>query len=139
MGEYANLTPLEVRALRERSIDRMEHAAYAAWLSAFIAVVVLLIIGADTGDWRELAPFFGSAAATILLGYTVYQRRQWPAMILALNWVGGIVARWVETGRPPGIITTAVFGFFIIRGMLASFDYAELRKDHPDAVPEPAV
>ena len=139
MGEYAQLTSHQVRDLRERCIDRMEHAAYAAWLGGAIAGAGFLIIGADTGEWGAVAPYLGSVVATLLLGYAVYQRRQWPAMILALNWVGGIAARWIDTGRPPNLIGSAFFGFFIIRGMLASFDYAELRKDHADAVPEPTV
>ena len=56
-----------------------------------------------------------------------------------LNWWGGFVARWVTNGRPTNLIGTFIFGFFIIRGMLAAIDYAELRKDHPDLVPPATV
>jgi hypothetical protein len=132
MTEAKALAPREIKERRERAIDQMEHAAWAAGISASIALVLLLTLAIETGAWAEVAPYLTSVGATYFLAYAVYQRRQWPAVVMLLNWVGGVVARWVQQGYPSNIFLTALFGYFIVRGVMGALRYAELKELYPE-------
>lgn len=129
MGEYAGLRPREVYEVRDRAVRRINRAGWLSVVSTTGYLITLLATGFQGEDWGSVAPYIAATSTNYFLAYAIFQRRQWPAVILLLNFVAGALWRAVSTGVYAGLVVSVLFGYPIALGVLGALDYAELLKE----------
>ena len=139
MGEYAGLSTREVHALYDRSVTRIYRAGWISVISTTLQLLSLITFGVDNGQWGALLPLIVTASLNYLLAYEIFQRKQWPAIALLLNFVIGATLRALQLDSYAGLVISALFAYPLALGALGAIDYAELLKDHEALVPDTAV
>ena len=116
-------------------VDQARDRLYYAWLGALLAgaisIVLLLWVAIDTGEWSLAAPFLGMAALTIGLGYGTLRGSQLAAGAQLVNFVAGMILRWLETGRPGPLLIIGILAYVYVQGFRGAMDLAELRQNEP--------
>jgi len=123
-------TPLDQRErheLREQAIWRTRVAAYAAFASATLALVMFGFIGFDTGDWRIVLPYLVGAVLTCGFGAAIYFRRsQLAAGALMVLAASSAILRILQTGALGGLFVGGAIIYCYVQGFRGAMDLAEL-------------
>ena len=131
MSEYAGMDQRQLHRVREQALNRMRYAWYAAALSSGFAALLILWIGADTGEWLTVLPYLGSLALLAFLGYRVgHAHSQLAAWMLLALFAASIIARWVQLGQVSNVILLALVGFAYVNGLRGAMDYPEIEEEY---------
>jgi hypothetical protein len=130
----------ELHLRREKALWKTKVAGFAAFGSATLAVCVFAAIAFDTHDLAAVAPYFLGAALTFGFGAGVYYRQsQLAAWVLLGLAVTTMAVRIVQTGQFSAGIVGVALVYCYFRGVTGAIDLAELDKDKPAELRDPAI
>jgi hypothetical protein len=127
----ADQPPRTERSLRERLADadrRMRRAERAAYVQAFLALLVYVILAARERD--PIGPAFYAllAVAVAVLGWMVGHLRNALAAGLLLGLIlGGALYQVVTEKRAPAMIVVVIFAWIYGQALSAAREHATLR------------
>jgi hypothetical protein len=82
----------------------------------------LLGLGFDKLNYIDIAFIFG-------LSLGIYLKSRTCALLMLLYFVGSKILIWQQMGKPTGLITAAIFGYYFVLGIVGTFNYRSISRE----------
>jgi serine/threonine-protein kinase len=103
-----------------------EKAIASAWGAGLVSGVVTLVVALVAV--RSGERYMGFSALNLLdvaviggLSFGISRRSRVCAVAMLLYWISSKLILWREAGKPQGVVTAIVFGWFFIQGVRGTF------------------
>jgi hypothetical protein len=106
----------------------MRHAEWGAYVQAGFSLLVYVLLAIGAHDWVTPSGYGVMALVVGGLGFGVGRRHSAAAaLVLVVLVLGLAILQLMSGGRPPALITVAIFAWLYGKGFTAAREYATLR------------